>query len=93
MIAWDFFTEEFDIGFSLLYTDKDGAVKAKEMEEVHKYERYPNTKSNIEGTFVTTRIGRYLLRFDNTYSMMRSKTIMYKVECVLPDEKVIEDNV
>ncbi|CAG7702730.1 unnamed protein product, partial [Allacma fusca] len=68
--SWNFRTEDFDIGFSILHNDKDCILN---------YQRVDSHLKNQEGALNCEKPGRYTLIFDNTYSVVRAKTLHYMV--------------
>ncbi|CAG7725495.1 unnamed protein product, partial [Allacma fusca] len=82
-ISWKFYTDDFDIGFSIYYEDRDLFV-------------IPNSRVDSQlkdqvGKYTAILPGRYLLIFDNTYSLIRPKTLYYQVEETPPDGVVLEN--
>ncbi|XP_070572325.1 SEC14-like protein 2 [Ptychodera flava] len=86
-IRYEFSSEGADIAFGIF--KKNGN---KEMVEVLPVSR---CKSNIvleDGFFRVDEPGSYVVRFDNSFSWIKSKKIKYLVE-VLPPDKEIEDQI
>eukprot|EP00753_Platysulcus_tardus_P009832 PLAT2336.1.p1 GENE.PLAT2336.1~~PLAT2336.1.p1 ORF type:complete len:739 (+),score=343.64 PLAT2336.1:45-2261(+) len=80
---WSFFTLKRDIRFSAtFFPDEDGSEgeESKASEVVFELERVPSHEAAQEGSFTATAsAGQLLLLWDNSYSMLRSKTLNYTV--------------
>ena len=74
-IFWEFCTESYDIGFGLSFKKEGSQIE----EELLKVVRRECSEDVIAGShnFLTT--GTYFLKFDNTYSVFRSKKVFYRV--------------
>ena len=79
-IVWQFCTEDLDIAFGVDFETKgeDGAVTS---ETVLPIMRINANTQVVTGSHTATTAGTWLLRFDNSYSYFRSKTIFYRVVC------------
>ncbi|XP_048467682.1 SEC14-like lipid binding 8 [Rhincodon typus] len=87
VLRWQFMTESADIGFGVYLKTKIGErQKAGEMVEVVPNQRYNSHLVPEDGTFTCQEPGVYVLRFDNTYSIIHSKKVSYSVEVLLPDK-------
>ncbi|CAG7828908.1 unnamed protein product [Allacma fusca] len=75
-LNWSFRTDDFDVGFALYY--KDG-------EQILNQERVDSHLKLQEGSYTCTKAGRYTLAFDNTYSVVRGKTLHYMLSVVSPE--------
>ncbi|XP_077996016.1 SEC14-like protein 2 [Glandiceps talaboti] len=83
-ISWEFQTEGSDVGFGIF--KKDGGEKA--LTTIVPTSR---CKSNIiveDGQVKVDDPGTYVVRFDNTYSWVKSKKIKYSVQVLPPDNEV-----
>jgi hypothetical protein len=69
-ISWIFQTDDYDIGFSLFYNDDLGLIPPK---------RFNSQATVQDGSYLCTKAGKYTLTFDNTYSLLRKKTLHYIV--------------
>ena len=76
-IFWEFCTEAYDIGFGVGFL-MEGAGKEKEQELLPSVRR-ECSEDVITGTHAFSTPGTYLFKFDNTYSMFRSKKVFYRV--------------
>ncbi|CAC5415888.1 SEC14-like protein 2,SEC14-like protein 4,Putative SEC14-like protein 6,SEC14-like protein 3 [Mytilus coruscus] len=86
IIRWQFSTEGFDIGFGIYRRTKDSRQKAGEMEEIFPSQRVNSHLILEDGSIVCSKAGTYIIRFDNTYSWTRSKTIRYLIEVLEPED-------
>eukprot|EP01137_Pigoraptor_chileana_P034754 Opistho-2@27775 len=88
VITWDFNVIGSDIGFAIYVcpsgTDP-GEAHASDMEEVQAYQKHVDGES-VQGSIVCSRVGCFVLRWDNTYSWMLSKSIRYHVDVIDPLE-------
>lgn len=75
IIYYDFITAAYDIGFGI---SCDGVEKVAMV-------RYDG-QEQAQGTLTCATAGKYLITFDNSFSLFRSKTVTYRIECVRPDE-------
>uniref|UniRef100_A0A4X2KRB0 GOLD domain-containing protein n=1 Tax=Vombatus ursinus TaxID=29139 RepID=A0A4X2KRB0_VOMUR len=66
--------------------------RAKEMIEVLPTQKYNSHLVPEDGTLTCTEPGVYVLRFDNTYSLVHPKKVSYTVEVLLPD-KAFEEKI
>ena len=69
----------------------DGAADKKEEEIVLPSRKIKAEEGLVEGTFEVCRPGTLRFEFDNTYSMLRSKSVQYRVEIVSEGEEEEED--
>lgn len=82
VITWDFFVHSgADVGFGIFHSSEvvDIDAHASDLAEVEKTQRY---KDSVQGTYVCTRPGLYVLRWDNTYSWVTSKTLSYHADLI-----------
>ncbi|XP_051887849.1 SEC14-like protein 2 [Pristis pectinata] len=87
VLRWQFMTENADIGFGVYLKTKIGErQKAGEMVEMVSSQRYNSHLVPEDGTLTCMEPGIYVLRFDNTYSIIHSKKVSYSVEVLLPDK-------
>ena len=83
-IFWEFCTESYDIGFGLSFKQQG----RNEEIEVIPISRMECSVDVAAGNHYFTTPGTYFLKFDNTYSMFRSKRVFYRVfYCKAPDEQ------
>ncbi|KAG7480818.1 hypothetical protein MATL_G00060240 [Megalops atlanticus] len=89
VLRWYFASDGADIGFGVFMKTKMGErKKAGEMREVLPSERYNAHLVPEEGSLTCADPGVYVLRFDNTYSILHSKRISFTVEVLLPDSQL-----
>ncbi|XP_008571214.1 PREDICTED: putative SEC14-like protein 6 [Galeopterus variegatus] len=88
---WQFASDGGDIGFGIFLKTKMGErQKAGEMTKVLPSQRYNAHLVPEDGSLTCLKAGVYVLRFDNTYSLVHSKRISYTVEVLLPDQTIME---
>jgi len=92
VVSWEFTTKGYDIKFGVYYVGTE-----EEAQEVLKTKHKGDTlvdnnrvqgasQEVISGEIFADKSGVYLLEWDNGYSFMRSKTLMYKYEVASPKE-------
>uniref|UniRef100_A0A8C3WKS5 SEC14 like lipid binding 4 n=2 Tax=Catagonus wagneri TaxID=51154 RepID=A0A8C3WKS5_9CETA len=87
VLRWQFASDGADIGFGVFLKTKMGErQRAKEMTEVLASQRYNAHLVPEDGSLTCLQAGVYVLRFDNTYSLMHAKKVSYTVEVLLPDK-------
>nr|XP_044988653.1 SEC14-like protein 4 isoform X2 [Jaculus jaculus] len=86
VLRWQFASDGGDIGFGIFLKTRMGErQKAGEMAEVVPSQRYNAHMVPEDGSLTCLKAGVYVLRFDNTYSLLHPKKISYTVEVLLPD--------
>ncbi|KAM7234551.1 hypothetical protein CapIbe_014709 [Capra ibex] len=91
VLRWQFASDGGDIGFGVFLKTKMGErQRAAEMTEVLASQRYNAHMVPEDGSLTCTEAGVYVLRFDNTYSVIHPKHISYTVEVLLPDQTSLE---
>ncbi|XP_054568716.1 SEC14-like protein 4 isoform X2 [Eptesicus fuscus] len=86
VLRWQFESDGADIGFGVfLKTRKGERQRVGEMAEVLPSERYNAHLVPEDGSLTCLQAGVYVLRFDNTYSLVHAKKVSYTVEVLLPD--------
>ncbi|KAM9194413.1 LOW QUALITY PROTEIN: SEC14-like protein 4 [Dugong dugon] len=87
MLRWQFELDGGDIGFGIFLKTKMGQrQRAGKMAEVLPSQRYNAHMVPEDGSLTCLRAGVYVLRFDNTYSLMHGKKVSYTMEVLLPDK-------
>ncbi|XP_053445253.1 SEC14-like protein 4 isoform X2 [Nycticebus coucang] len=87
VLRWQFASDGGDIGFGVFLKTKMGKrQRAGEMTEVLPSQRYNAHLVPEDGSLTCLKAGVYVLRFDNTYSLMYTKKVSYSVEVLLPDK-------
>jgi len=86
VIAWEFMTEEYDIGFGVNYEETDGEVQT-----LIEVERCSSQEQKLEGHLVAEKTGTYVLIWDNSYSMFTKKILKYQVFLYRPEETETKD--
>ena len=82
ILQWDFATKGYDLKFGL-YLLKDDTEDRIEILRPQRFEKC--AIENVYGQFKTTKVGIYEFEWDNSYSLMRSKTLLYHVDFKLPN--------
>lgn len=87
VLRWQFASEGADIGFGVFLKTKMSEQKqAGDMVEVLPIQRCKAHVVPEDGSLTCLKAGVYILRFDNTYSLMHAKKVSYTVEVLLPDK-------
>ncbi|KAM5189197.1 SEC14-like protein 4 isoform 2-T2 [Callospermophilus lateralis] len=87
VLRWQFASDGGDIGFGVFLKTKMGErQRAGEMTEVLPSQRYNAHLVPEDGSLACFKAGVYVLRFDNTYSLLHAKNLSYTVEVLLPDK-------
>ncbi|KAL6082006.1 hypothetical protein STEG23_021605 [Scotinomys teguina] len=87
VLRWQFASDGGDIGFGVFLKTKMGErQKAGEMTEVLPNQRYNAHLVPEDGSLTCLKAGVYVLRFDNTYSLLHTKKVGYTAEVLLPDK-------
>lgn len=85
LLRWQFASDGADIGFGVYRRTKEGSgQKVAEMLQVLPSERYNAHLVPEDSCLTCTEPGVYVLCFDNSYSILQSKKVSYKVEVVPP---------
>ncbi|XP_067114491.1 SEC14-like protein 2 isoform X1 [Osmerus mordax] len=88
LLRWQFASDGADIGFGVFRrTQEGGAQKVEDMLQVLPSERYNAHMVPEDSSLTCDEPGVYVLRFDNTYSILQSKRISYNMEVLLPDRQ------
>ncbi|XP_006869309.1 PREDICTED: putative SEC14-like protein 6 isoform X2 [Chrysochloris asiatica] len=91
VLRWQFASDGGDIGFGVFLKTKTGEKqRAGEMTEVLPSQRYNAHMVPEDGSLTCLKAGIYVLRFDNTYSLIYSKHISYTVEILFPDQTFVQ---
>mmetsp|Transcript_1769 Transcript_1769/g.1951 ORF Transcript_1769/g.1951 Transcript_1769/m.1951 type:complete len:235 (+) Transcript_1769:1-705(+) len=84
IIAWEYKTEAYNISFSIAYqADKDSKreiIRGPEKPEDSSFDF-------IQDSLITDKAGIYWIKFDNSYSYMRSKNVTYRLVVTEPEIK------
>lgn len=77
-ITWEFNTLNYDIAFGVDFetTDAQGATAVHALLPVI---RVDSSAQVVTGTHHSAEAGCWLLRFDNSFSYLRSKTVLYRI--------------
>ena len=87
-LKWEFKTAENDIGFNL-YRQRNieelhGPNSGDDEDDVISMHRVNSHLVPEDGLIVVQKPGKYVFKFDNTYSWYRSKRVMFKIEVIPP---------
>ena len=83
-IGWEFKSIDYNIGFTVLFGDK----------EIVPMKQYEAHLSTVQDKFEIPAKGKYILRWDNSYSWTRGKNLLYKVNVLdMSEQKSQEKNV
>eukprot|EP00054_Salpingoeca_dolichothecata_P017477 m.104852 g.104852 ORF g.104852 m.104852 type:complete len:402 (-) comp22464_c0_seq3:86-1291(-) len=87
-LRWEFMTKSYDIAYGLFWKplDVEGKIHKGEMEEILNSQRVDSNLTPESGLHECTKSGKYVLRFDNTYSWTRAKEVQYTFEVLPPAE-------
>ncbi|XP_040013394.1 SEC14-like protein 2 isoform X2 [Xiphias gladius] len=87
LLRWQFASDGADIGFGVYRRTKEGGgQKVAEMLQVLPSERYNAHLVPKDGCLACPEPGSYVLCFDNSYSLLQSKRVSYKVEVLPPPD-------
>ncbi|KAL6066865.1 Rab-GAP TBC domain-containing protein [Balamuthia mandrillaris] len=75
IISWYFHTESKDIAFTVKH-------RSNTEKEVVPLKRYDAHVTAVKDTLTAVQEGKYVLRWDNSYSLFTKKTLFYKVDKV-----------
>ncbi|XP_009303977.1 SEC14-like protein 2 [Danio rerio] len=88
LLRWQFASEGSDIGFGLFLKTKGSETKkVEDMQEILRNERYNAHLVPEEGSYTCEEPGIYVVRFDNSYSVLHSKKVSFTVDVLLPEGK------
>jgi ribosomal protein S15P/S13E len=76
VIVWSFSTKHYDIGFSIAFNDK----------VILPYQRYNSFTEAVSGSIQITDQGKLMLIWDNKYSKMRSKQLLFTIKVFSKEE-------
>jgi len=76
VIGWEFKTKNKDIKFGVFLKSTQGKTKDSPIVPMT---RYSSHKQIVAGFHTVENVGTYLLRWDNTYSNLYSKTVEYSI--------------
>ncbi|KAL5016994.1 hypothetical protein ScPMuIL_006583, partial [Solemya velum] len=86
IIRWQFTTDGYDIGFGVYKKMTEARQKSAEMMEIMVSQRVNSHLVPEDGSITCKETGIYVVRFDNTYSWTRRKTIHYIIEVLMAEE-------
>lgn len=91
LLRWQFASDGADIGFGVYRRTEHGrAQKVAEMLQVLPSERYNAHLVPEDSCLTCPEPGVYVLCFDNSYSILQSKRVSYKVEVLPPPEGQVQ---
>lgn len=74
ILRWEFMTEGGDIGFRVYYKSPEEGS-----EDLVPFSRIESHLVTEEGEIICTRTGKYVIMFDNTFSILRPKKLRYYI--------------
>ncbi|XP_022106083.1 SEC14-like protein 2 [Acanthaster planci] len=86
ILRYEFKTESHDLAFGIRRIAEDGGKV-----DVLKKQRYNCHLVPEDGEISLQEPGRYVVRFDNSYSWIKAKTLLYLVELLEPVDETQED--
>ncbi|KAI7793634.1 SEC14-like protein 2 [Triplophysa rosa] len=90
LLRWQFASEGSDIGFGLFLKTKGNDTKKREdVQEIIPIQRYNSHLVPEDGSHTCEDAGIYVVRFDNTYSVIHSKKISFTVDVLLPEGQMM----
>lgn len=87
ILRYEFQTDDHDIGFGVFRKTSKERLKASEMDTILSTQRSNCHLVPEDGAIECDLPGIYVFRFDNTYSMVRSKKVYYLIEVLEPESK------
>jgi len=90
ILRWQFMTDDNDIGFGVFKKTAEERQNKGDMEEVVPTDRVNSHMVPEDGSVICKEPGTYVIRFDNTYSWVRSKKVQYLLEALPPDVAITE---
>uniref|UniRef100_A0A3B4F1G9 SEC14-like protein 2 n=1 Tax=Pundamilia nyererei TaxID=303518 RepID=A0A3B4F1G9_9CICH len=91
LLRWQFASDGADIGFGVYKRTKEGSQqKIAEMQQVLPSERYNAHLVPEDSCLTCPEPGVYVLCFDNSYSILQSKKVRYKVEVIPPADVLMQ---
>lgn len=91
ILRWEFQTENYDIGFGVFFVpDPNGTVNGGgdggggDMQELVAMQRVNCHLVPEDGMLVCNAPGKYVLKFDNSFSWYRSKKLLYHYQVLPP---------
>uniref|UniRef100_A0A674MUP0 SEC14-like lipid binding 7 n=1 Tax=Takifugu rubripes TaxID=31033 RepID=A0A674MUP0_TAKRU len=92
LLRWQFASDGADIGFGVYRrTKRGGGQKVTDMLQVLPSERYNAHLVPEDSCLTCSEPGVYVLCFDNSYSILQSKKVSYKVEVLPPPEEPMQN--
>ncbi|KAM4635020.1 SEC14-like protein 2 isoform 2-T2 [Polymixia lowei] len=83
LLRWQFASDGADIGFGVYRRTQEGGSQ-KDMLQILPSERYNSHLVPEDSSLTCPEPGLYVLRFDNSYSLLQSKKVSYTVEVLPP---------
>jgi len=84
LVSWEFRTLSKDIGFAVVFTAKD----AKQSQTIVPLTRMPAHMQAVDGGFAAPSAGTVTLIWDNSYSKLTSKHLLYRIDITPPSDTV-----
>jgi hypothetical protein len=74
-VSWEFLTIGRDISFSVSKTDSNGSI----VQTLLQLQKAQSQTVPVVGKIIVEEPGTYLLKWDNTYSLLTAKILSYKI--------------
>uniref|UniRef100_A0AAT9H863 Retinal binding protein n=1 Tax=Peronia verruculata TaxID=500109 RepID=A0AAT9H863_9EUPU len=85
VLRWEFKTDGYDIGFGVFREE------GKEKVPVVPIERVNSHMVPEDGSYTCEVPGKYLVVFDNTYSKLRDKQLLYSIDVITADDNEADE--
>ncbi|GIY49263.1 SEC14-like protein 2 [Caerostris darwini] len=89
LIEWEFEIKSKDIGFGLYYREMNGENST--LVEIVPLQRVDTEEFSETGIHKADKKGTYVIRYDNSYSWMRSKELFYRV--IVKNPKTLDEEI
>lgn len=80
LVKWQYQSKGYDISFGLVFKPPEGGPE----QELIKVARVDADVCTQKGEWEASKPGLYCLRFDNSYSRFRGKTVEYSLSVIAP---------
>ncbi|XP_064392024.1 SEC14-like protein 3 isoform X2 [Halichondria panicea] len=84
LIRWEFISTGYNISYGLFYRD-DSSKKKLKLEPVIPMRKADSHVVPEVGTYTCTAAGKYVVKFDNSYSWTRSKEVYFSIQVLPPN--------
>jgi hypothetical protein len=91
ILEWKFKTEAHDIAFQLTYSTMVNGKEGKP-EDILPNKRVDAQNTLQEGSHTCEKVGKYCFVFDNSFSLMKAKTLLYRINVIDVDHQQNVEN-